>query len=80
MEELLKNLPNFGLAGLVIAGLVLAVRSLWVKYDEVQNARITEGLRALEIIKANTISLDINTQNIKALGDIIRAQKGWDTK
>lgn len=76
MDAWVAEFAKYGLAGLCIVGLTYAVRVLFNKYDEAQKARIAEGLAALDIIKSNTASQDVNTQSIKELTRVIQSRGG----
>lgn len=75
-ETFFQEFPKYGLSGLVILGLILVVRALWLKFNEVQDARIKEGLRALEIIQENTAQQERSEAELRSLKDLLRAQKG----
>lgn len=75
MDAFTTEIAKFGLPGLFILALAVAVRTLFVKYDEVQNKRVEEARETIEVIRANTISQDKNTEAVRALGDVVRGSR-----
>jgi hypothetical protein len=64
VAELLKE----GFPGAVVAVLLVAVYRLWVKYDQVQEKRIAEGMANQKIIA------DL-TQAVRDLAQVQRARR-----
>lgn len=79
MEQLITTFGQYGLPGLSVLGLAYAVKKLFDSYVDVQNKRIDEARQTIEVIRANTVSQDNNTAAIKALGELIKAQRGTGT-
>lgn len=76
MDAILGQLAQYGLLGIILALAFYAIIKLFNLYTDTQEKRIAENRQQLEVIQSNTTSNDNNTAAIKALGDLIKAQKG----
>jgi hypothetical protein len=63
MEQYLVSL---GLPGVVILGLTYAVKTIWNRYSDSQEARIKEGRECVEAISNNTHALEKLTDVLSA--------------
>lgn len=63
MEQYLLSL---GLPGVVILGLAFAVKTLWTRYSDTQDARIKEGRECVEAMSNNTHALEKLTDVLSA--------------
>lgn len=53
-----------GLPGMIIAGLAFAVRTLYKRNCDIQDARIAEGREATLALNSNTVAFNALTQRI----------------
>lgn len=76
MDAILGTLAQQGPLGIFLALAIYAIVKLFGLYTDTQEKRIAENRQQLEVIQSNTTSNDNNTAAIRALGDLIKAQKG----